>query len=140
MDRKNLVFLVVGIVLLVGTIYSIYWRLGFLNRCVETRATVIDIEWERRHTKDGWEEMGYTVFQFTDQRSGKEVEARGEIGSSSPSHSIGDEVNILYDPQHLGASVVVKSWLNIWGLPIVLGIMGSAFTSVGILTISGHIP
>jgi len=139
LDRKNLVFLVVGIVLLVGTIYSIYWRLGFLNRCVETRATIIDIAWERHHDKNGWHTVGHPLYRFTDATSGKEVEVPSNFGSSSPP-SVGDEVTILYDPKHLG-SVIEKSWLNVvWGLSIVLGIMGSVFTSVGILTISGHLP
>jgi len=60
--------------------------------------------------------------------------------TASSSRSIGDVVTILYDPQHLGASVVVKSWLNIWAISIALGVMGSVFTALRTLIITRRIP
>jgi len=138
MDRyklNKLLPLLVGVVLLAVCFYSIYWRLAFLNRCVETRATVIDVRWETHHDKDGWHTVGYPVYRFT-TTSGRELEASG-YGTSSPP-SVGDERIILYDPKH-PTSIVVNSWLNIWAISLFTALMGSVFTAAGILQIGGRL-
>lgn len=131
----GLVLLVVGGVFLVLAIYSVHWRLGFLDRCLEARATVIRLQWEEHQGEHGIEKTAYPVFRFTDPRSGREVEAVGRLGSYPPSHPVGEEVSVLYDPEKLGEGVIVKSFWNIWWLSIVSGLVGSVLTLVGLLAL-----
>jgi hypothetical protein len=50
-------------------------------------------------------------------------------GSSAPSHEVGDEVTILYDPEH-PLDARIKSFGSnalMWILPGITGILGLAF-------------
>ena len=79
--------------------------------------------------------IGYPVFQFVDSRTGEQITARGSFGSSSPPYTIGQEVNILYDPENPTTRVWVNSYWDLWLLSIVLLLIGAAWTTVGLLVI-----
>jgi len=129
----DLILLVVGGISLVLAIYSVHWRLAFLGKYLEARATVTRLQWEEHQDEHGVEKMGHPVFRFTDPRSGREVEAVGKIGSHRPSHPVGQEVSVLYDPEHLGEGVLVKPFWSIWWLSIISDLVGCVLTLVGLL-------
>lgn len=128
-----------GVVLLISGAYFTFQRMAFLDRCLETKAVVIDLHWEEEwvETEEGgyftW--VGWPVFQFVDVRTGVQVTARGSVGSPDPPFSVGQEVDILYDPENLSGLVTVKSFWDIWLLPIVFFFIAAIFTSVGLVVI-----
>ena len=92
----------------------IYDVRDFLHRCLETKGIVIDSEMVKHGLGDRPNWLCHTVFQFTDQRSGEEIKVRSERGKTDPTHSIGQEVAILYDPENPD-NAKIKSFSEIWG-------------------------
>ena len=125
-------FSLVGAFFLVIGIYFTYARLGFLGRCSEAKAVVVDIYWEEDYDPEtGHYMVAFPVFQFTDQRTGEQVTARSSVGGPSPAYSVGQEVDILYDPQNPTANVLVESFWDLW-MPSVLSLpVGSLLVIVG---------
>ena len=125
-------FVLAGAFFLGIGIYYTYTRLDFLGKCSEARAVVVDIYWEEGYDSEtGYYKIAYPVFQFADQRTGKQVTARSSVGGLS-SYSVGQEVDILYNPENPTANVLVKSFWDLW-LPSVLCLpAGSMLTIVGL--------
>jgi len=126
-------FALVGAFFLGVGIYFTYARLDFLGRCSEARAVVVDVYWEEGYDSEtGYYRIAYPVFQFADQRTGEQVAARSSVGGPSPSCSVGQEVDILYDPENPTADVLVKSFWDLWMAPVVCLPVGSMLTIVGL--------
>jgi len=129
-------FALVGAFFLGIGIYFTYARLDFLGRCSEAKAVVVDIYWEEGYDSEtGYYRIAYPVFQFADQRTGEQVTARSSVGGPSPSCSVGQEVDILYDPENPTADVLVKSFWDLWMAPVVCLPVGSMLTIVGLYII-----
>jgi len=130
---------VTGVILLITGAYFTSQQMAFLDRCLETKAVVIDLHWEEEWVET--EEAGYftwvgwPVFQFVDVRTGEQVTAQGSVGSPNPPFSVGQEVDILYDPENLSGLVTVKSFWDIWLLPTALLFIAAIFTLVAMIVI-----
>lgn len=122
----------------VAALIWIYDVRKFLHRCLETKGIVIDSELVN-HGSDQPHWLYHTVFQFTDQRSGQEIKVRSDKGNSHPTHSIGQEVVILYDPERITTgrkpdNAKIKSFSEIWGGFIVsLIILSAILLSIGLI-------
>jgi len=125
-------FLVIGSLFLGIGIYYTYTRLDFLGRCSEAKAVVVYIYLEEGYDSEtGSYTVAYPVFQFTDQRTDEQVTARSSVGGVG-SYSVGQEVDILYNPENPTADVLVKSFWDLW-LPSVICLpVGSMLTIVGL--------
>ena len=136
----GIVILISGAALLLAGVFVTYQQLNFLGRSSEATAIVVDLYWEEEYESGddgpgGFVMIGYPVFQFVDSRTGEQITARGSFGSSSPPYTIGQEVNILYDPENPTTRVSVNSFWDLWLLPIVILLIGAAWTTVGLLVI-----
>ena len=74
------------------------------------------------------EEYYFAVVSFV-SADGRSHSVQMTEGSSAPSHEVGDEVTVLYDPEHpLEARIQsMGSSLLMWILPGITGILGLAF-------------
>jgi len=74
------------------------------------------------------EEYYYPVVEYTSQ-DGKPHKVQLKEGSSTPEYEVGDEVTVLYNPEHpLDARIKsVGSAALMWILPGITGILGIAF-------------
>ncbi|TRO53947.1 DUF3592 domain-containing protein [Candidatus Bathyarchaeota archaeon] len=130
---------VVGVVILIIGGYVASQQMAFLDRCLETKAVVVDLHWEEEYVSDQENSyftlIGWPIFQFVDVRTGEQITAQGSFGSSDPPFSVGQEVDILYDPENPSGLVTVKSFWDIWLLPIMLFFIAAIFVSVGIVVI-----
>ena len=140
MDNRNgLVFVGLGAVCLVGAVYLFFQRRNFLRRCVETKATVVGVE--PREDRYGHGRSEIPIYRFIDPRSGREVEAPGDTSKLPNSCRVGQEATILYDPmKHLQPEVVEKSFMAMWGGPVIAGVVGSVFTLIGVAVACGLFP
>ena len=70
----------------------------------------------------------YPVVEFT-SNDGRRHSAQMTEGSQSPSHEVGDEVTVRYDPQHpLDARIKsAGSDALMWILPGITGVLGLCF-------------
>jgi len=130
---------VAGVVLLITGGYFASQQMAFLDRSVETKAVVVDLHWEEQYMSDQehgyFTLIGWPIFQFVDLRTGEQITAQGSVGSSDPPFSVGQEVDILYDPENPFGLVTIKSLWDIWLLPIVLFFIAAIFVLVGTVVI-----
>jgi len=125
---------VISVVILIVGLFFVSQTLIFLNSCLETNGVVVDIHW-RTSTSGGQTKLNaHPVIQFVDKRTGNTYNFTGVNGSNPPAYSIGQEVEILYDPKN-PTQATVKSFFDIWGLSIVLMAMGSFLLSCGLINI-----
>lgn len=124
--------LIIGVVFgLVGTLLGfigvILWMRTrmFIARSQRTRGSVINLVYHS--DADGG---GYApVFRFT-TLSGQSIEASENIYSNPPGYRVGQNVDILYDPEQPNHARISK-WTSLYFAPLLLSGMGIVFIGVG---------
>ena len=119
-----LIFVVIGIGSLIASVYMAVGLLDFLNSAVKTQATIVDVV-QVQGVDDGYTQ--FPVFQFFDL-NGVEVIARGNSDFSD--YTIGQEMEIYYDPGN-PSGIVHQENLTMWGPTAILLCGGLIFISVG---------
>ncbi len=102
-----------------------------VNREESSPGRVIEVVKERSYVNQEdrvVEEFYYPVVQFV-ASDGKRRSVQMSEGSSSPSYEAGDEVVVLYEPEHpLDARIKsLASSAGMWILPAITGILGMGF-------------
>ena len=116
-------FLGIGILLLVLTPVMVVRTAQFLAGAERTDGTVVDLS----RSKDSEGSVTFSpVVSFT-TAEGRTVEFVSSSGSSSPSHSEGDRVEVLYDPDDPN-DARLSGFLDLWFGSLVVGVLGAAFT------------
>jgi hypothetical protein len=93
----------------------------FVERAEETTATVAGFE---QSTHDG-STMYSPILAYVD-KAGQKREATSGTSSSTRSHSVGDEITVLYDPDQ-PSKVRVNAFWSLWlGVVITSGLAGFA--------------
>jgi len=118
-----LIFIVIGIGSLIGSVYMAVGLLDFLNSAVKTQATIVDVVQIQSH--DGYSQ--FPVFQFFDL-NGIDVVARGNSDFSD--YTIGQEMEIYYDPGN-PSGLVHQENLTMWAPAALFLIVGLIFVGVG---------
>jgi hypothetical protein len=126
------VFTIVGIGLLLGSLFVYQNTRSFLAQAVEANGTVIGLEHSRSSStsSSGSSSTYRPVVEFT-TAAGKRIEFTSSVGSNPPSYREGEPVTVLYlaaEPYR----AKIKSFFSLWfGLIILLG-LGLPFTGVGV--------
>ncbi|MTC71622.1 MULTISPECIES: DUF3592 domain-containing protein [Providencia] len=129
MKIKNIiftVFLVIGILFLLGTAFSLYSSMNMTKNGVETTGIVTDLDVSVSEDKS---KSYFPIIEFTTQDNQK-IEFRSSMGSSSYRGSIGQSIDVLYDPTN-PHDAVINSFFGIYALSIFCGIFGVVFTLIG---------
>lgn len=134
----RLVFGVVGIGLLVGAVVSVQHTRSFLADAVGAPGTVQQLVPRTSTDSDGRSSTTFApVVEFTTAR-GESITFVSSTSSSPPAYQVGETVEVLYladDPR----DARIHDWFSLWGLPTILGGLGSVFTAVaGGLTLVGR--
>ena len=127
------VFLIAGIGMLIGTLITFKSTYEFLKISVASQGTIVKLIASRSTSSSGNSTVYRPVVQFIDQ-NGNQVEFVSSTGSNPPSYKIGEEVEVLYNPESPNEAKI-KGFFTLWGGITVLGILGIAFSSVGGLII-----
>jgi hypothetical protein len=128
---KPWVYLVIGIGLFGGGIYSFLSTRDFIGEAATTGGVVIDLERER--DADG-NDSYYPRVQF--ETNGRSYQFRGQVGSGRGTFKVGEQVEVLYDPAD-PYHARINSFLQLWFFPLFLGGMGVVFTAIGAAVASG---
>jgi hypothetical protein len=102
-----------------------------VNREDSAPGHIIEMVMERSYVNEQdrvVEEFYYPVVQFVAD-DGKRRSVKMSEGSSSPSYEVGDEVVVLYEPDH-PLDARIKSFgssAGMWILPTITGILGMSF-------------
>lgn len=106
-----LLFLILGVI--IG-----YFRWRTVQRSMVVKASIVDFA--SKELTDG--KMYVPVYSFVNE-AGETIRAQSLHYSSSPTGTVGDTAEVLYDPNDPGA-VIKNDPLNIWIVPSVFVVAG----------------
>lgn len=124
----GVLFAVIGVVLLVVALAVGERTYQLLAEGIETQGTVVD---NRISRDDDGDRIYYPVVNFQTEQ-GEPIEWTSRVGASSPRHSVGDEVTIVYHPDDPTRALIEAGIWN-YGLSVGLAFGGVIFLAFGIL-------
>ena len=118
------------LMLLIATISSVS-NIRKINREESAPGRVTDVKMERSYVNEEdrvVEEYYYPVVEFV-ASDGRRRNIQMSEGSTPPSYEVGDEVVVLYEPDHpIEARIKsISSTIGMWILPGITGILGIGF-------------
>ncbi|WP_100638443.1 DUF3592 domain-containing protein [Marinobacter salexigens] len=119
------VFAFIGACMLAGAFASYSSTASFLERSETAQGTVVELIRSRSSDSNSY----YPVVQFT-ARNGREIEFQSSTGSYPAPYDRGEQVTVLYESTN-PEDAVIDSFFSLWGVVLIVGILGSAFGLVG---------
>lgn len=123
------IFAVIGFALLGAATWMFLRTRAFIEQAMTTVGVVVELVEETRSGRDGNETYFYPVVRFQ-PASGDEIQFRSNVGSNPAGYRQGEQVPVLYDPAQ-PAEARIRSFFQLWLLPLVLGFIGAVFAIVG---------
>jgi hypothetical protein len=121
------VFSTAGIGMLVASFFVFSNTTSFIGRAVEANGKVTDLERSRSSNSST---TYRPVVEFT-TATGKRIEFVSSVGSSPPSHRVGEAVKVLYNPAD-PQSARIKSFFQLWFGFLMVFVLGLVFAAVGL--------
>jgi len=119
--KSTILLLIIGISLIIGSIYSIQNTNKFLSLASTTIGNVVGFD-----RNDSGDSITYSpVVEFVTE-SGESIEFVSSVGSSDPNYSRGENVKIYYLPFSPNEAKI-DGVFELWGLSIITGAIGSVF-------------
>jgi hypothetical protein len=126
----GIVFGLVGALLFVIGVFLFIRTRAFISSSQQTKGTVI------RMLSSSGSEGGTVyapVFKFTTIQ-GQVMEVEEKVYSSPPGFSVGEVVDILYDPRNPG-NARPKKWSSLYFVPLLLSGLGAVFGGIGVVVL-----
>jgi hypothetical protein len=128
------VFSTVGLGMLVGAFFIYANTSSFIAGASEAEGKVVALDRSRSSSNSGSSSTTYRpVVEFT-SATGKRVEFTSNVGSSPPSHHVGERVTVLYNPAEPQAARI-KSFFQLWFGFLIVFALGLIFAAVGLTMI-----
>jgi uncharacterized protein DUF3592 len=124
------VFSTVGVGMLAGSFFIFSNTRGFIAGASEAEGTVIALDRSRSSSGSGSSTMYRPVVEFT-SGTGKRIEFTSSVGTSPPSHRVGEPVTVLYNPAD-PSSARIKSFFQLWFGFLIVFFLGLVFTAIGL--------
>ncbi len=122
---SKIFIIVIGGLTLMLFIYVLGRSMNFLRSCVQTKGKVKDIVISRSQNN-----LYTPVIEFTGP-SKKHFSFSPNSSSTSPGYEIGEEVTVIYDPE-FPEDAKIKSFFELWMVPIILFAVAGLFLALGI--------
>jgi hypothetical protein len=123
------VFSAVGTVLLIASVLLYSSTSRFIANAASAQGKVIDLVRSRSNSGSSSESTYRPVVVFTSP-AGRHIEFTSGVGSNPPSHTVGEDVTVLYDPSNPNQARI-KSFFSLWfGCVLVLA-LGVIFAGIG---------
>lgn len=122
------IFALIGAGLLTGSYYSFSSTRDFVAGAASARGTVIENRYSRSSSSNS-SGTYYPLIKFK-MEAGREVTFQGDVGSSPPSFSEGEEMDVYYNPAN-PEEAKVNTFFQLWFAAVLLGVMGSVFFLIG---------
>jgi hypothetical protein len=126
------VFSAVGVGMLVGSFFIFSNTSRFIAGASEAEGKVIALDRSRSSSSSGsGSSTTYRpVVEFT-SGTGKRIEFTSSVGSSPPSHRVGESVTVLYNPAD-PYSARIKSFFQLWFGFLIVFFLGLVFAAIGL--------
>jgi len=122
------IFAAVGSVMLAVAVLSCLRTRSLLRTAATADGVVIENVWAPSTRGSG---TYYPRVRFR-TASGQELILDSRIGSRPPSYRVNERVEVLYDPAN-PAHFTVNDFVSLWLLPLIFGILGVVFCSIGFI-------
>ncbi|NTW69756.1 MAG: DUF3592 domain-containing protein [Chlorobiaceae bacterium] len=124
-------FTVLGIAMLLGTLYINESTRSFMSQAIKTEGTVVRLaeSWSGGSTVSHNSSIYRPVVRFRD-RNGLQHEFISSSGSNPPSYLEGEKVELLYLPDK-PENAQINEFVSLWAGSIILGGLGTLFLFVG---------
>ncbi len=119
------VFAVVGSAIMAGSFFWYTETKSFIGEAQTAPGVVIELVSSRNNDSITYQ----PVVEFTTEK-GQKIEFTSSVGSNPPSHSEGDQIEVLYH-ENTPQKAKINSFFSLWFGPILLLIFGSIFSIVG---------
>jgi hypothetical protein len=131
------VLIPIGVLLLLGTAFSVWSTKAWLARTVEVRGAVIEMVRVRDRDSGGYL---FTPLVRFETRDGKTIEFQSGLRTNPPAHHAGQTVPVLYDPD-APHSAAIKGLFSLWLASIVLCFIGCVVLTIGtaMVLLSGRV-
>ena len=96
---------------------------NFLNKAIKTNATIID------HVERGRDSTTLAPVFLFETKNGTSIKIDSNIGSSIREFTVGDTIEIYYDPNH-PYDAKINSFVQLWAFPIIICLFGISFVIV----------
>ena len=126
----SVLFSIIGVGMLVGSLFILSNTRSFIARAAEAPGKVIDLDRSRSSSSSGSSTTYRPVVEFT-TATGKHIEFVSSVGSSPPSHSVGEAVTVLYNPAD-PYSARIKSFSQLWFGFLIVFFLGLVFAVIGL--------
>ena len=134
---SGLIFLfLVGVGFTAIGVYVTLDRIDFSNKSLTAKAVVVDFTSSYSSDSNSHTVMYYPLFQFVNAKTGEKVTAQGSVGSSSRPYSVGQTVEILYNPDNPTTGVVANDFWDLWLPSIAMLPSGIALITISTVAIT----
>jgi hypothetical protein len=126
------VFGIIGLGLLIGDCFFYSSTQKFISKAKSAQGTVTDLIYKRSSSSSSSSSNSgsyFPVIQFQDEK-GEQVVFQSSTGSNPPSYSVGQAVEILFDPAN-PQDARVNSFFSKWGGVFVMTLLGVVFFLIG---------
>jgi hypothetical protein len=125
------IFSLIGVAALIGAIISIFTTKEFIANSILTKGEIIEIVTKKSTDSDGHTSYSdYPVIRFKDQKNNSiEFQSSSSVSSNI---SVGQISDVRYLPEDPNNAKMANSFMDMWFLPVLLGIFGVVFTGLGI--------
>jgi hypothetical protein len=128
------IFTLIGIILLFMAIRRLAKKLAFLQDSLTASGEIIRFI----EVPNGVEKSYFPEVMFPTSE-GREITFQSEMGSNVPSYEIGGKVLVRYS-RNQPADAEIDSFFALWGLVLILGLLGGIFSFVGLGILIGWLP
>lgn len=131
MKLAKYLFLLVGLLMLFGSFKFYSNTKDFLSVAITTEGSVVDFISDYSDDSTTYEVVTFKpVFEFS-TKNGEVINITSSSSSNPPRYSVGESIEVLYEEANPNEAVI-NDYLSLWGLPTILGILGSVFFIIGL--------
>jgi len=126
-------FLLIGLGMLVGSFFLYQNTVSFLETAIKADGVVVDLVRSRNSDSTTYA----PTVRFKTNR-GNTIEFTSTTSSNPPSYSVGEKVEVLYEPSQ-PHSAKINSFFSVWGGAVIVCGLGTVFFVVGFAIIIASI-
>lgn len=125
------VFGTVGVGMLAGSFFILSHTRGFIAGASEAEGKVIALDRSTSSSNSGSRSTAYRPVVGFASGTGKRFEFTSSVGSSPPSHRVGESVTVLYNPAD-PSNARIKSFVQLWFGFLIVFVLGLVFAAIGL--------